>query len=227
MEYFCEDEMYINTECETCKRVLKIHRENCIKNEKGFLLHTPIKCFCETISNEIVRKNEVNILAHASSFDVEFINEKVIIKNKGLNRFANKEYVLELIDIINTKITVPGLITLGKFKITFLKGKLTKEIETNFKKNELSNFNRIHQEINSYIRENKAECKTCGYIWYFNSLDVISESGKQMLNLGKNMLALGVFLPLALIPDSQVNELKRCSKCGSRAVTIKEVINRR
>lgn len=65
------------------------------------------------------------------------------------------------------------------------------------------------------------------WLYMVFQLFVISESGKQMLNLGKNMLALGVFLPLALIPDSQVNELKRCSKCGSRAVTIKEVINRR
>ena len=55
MKYYSEDTDFINAECEHCKRVLKIKREQVIPTTTGFSLNPPggIRCFCGTIHNNI------------------------------------------------------------------------------------------------------------------------------------------------------------------------------
>lgn len=56
MKYFSENSDFINAECEHCKRVLKIKREQVIPNSNGFSLKLPggIRCICEAIHYNII-----------------------------------------------------------------------------------------------------------------------------------------------------------------------------
>ena len=55
MKYFSENTDFINAECEHCKRVLKIKREQVVPTTTGFSLTSPggIQCFCGTIHTNI------------------------------------------------------------------------------------------------------------------------------------------------------------------------------
>jgi len=53
MKYWGEDNSFIKGECEHCKRVLKISIGNTSREDNGFYLNTPIKCFCGSIHNQI------------------------------------------------------------------------------------------------------------------------------------------------------------------------------
>jgi hypothetical protein len=55
MEYFSEDKDFVNAECEHCKRVLKIKREQAIPNPTGFSLNPPggVRCFCGAVHHSI------------------------------------------------------------------------------------------------------------------------------------------------------------------------------
>jgi uncharacterized Zn finger protein len=59
MKYFSEGAQHINAECENCKRVLKIKRENCMQVDSGYKLNTPIRCFCNSISETIQGKAHI------------------------------------------------------------------------------------------------------------------------------------------------------------------------
>lgn len=55
MRYFSEDNDFVNAECEHCKKVLKIKREQTIPAATGFSLNPPggIRCFCGVIHHSI------------------------------------------------------------------------------------------------------------------------------------------------------------------------------
>lgn len=55
MNYFSEDKDYVNAECEHCKRVLKIKREQAIPSPTGFVVNPPggMRCFCGTVHHII------------------------------------------------------------------------------------------------------------------------------------------------------------------------------
>lgn len=59
MKYFSEDEQYINAECENCKKVLKIKRNNCIRTDNGYKLNPNVKCFCNNIAETIIGKADI------------------------------------------------------------------------------------------------------------------------------------------------------------------------
>jgi hypothetical protein len=55
MKYFSEKDGFVNAECEHCKRILKIKREQAIPNPKGFSLNPPggVQCLCGSVHHSI------------------------------------------------------------------------------------------------------------------------------------------------------------------------------
>ena len=53
MKYFSEDNIYINAECENCKKVLRIKRDRCAKIGDIGRLNPPARCSCGTVSDVI------------------------------------------------------------------------------------------------------------------------------------------------------------------------------
>lgn len=53
MLYFGEDNEFIKAECETCGRVLKVHKAFADVAPVGYSLNTPVKCKCGSISRII------------------------------------------------------------------------------------------------------------------------------------------------------------------------------
>lgn len=62
MRYFSEDKTCINVECEKCKRVLKINKNDCEKNNSGYNLTKDCKCSCGNVFNYISGKGTNNYL---------------------------------------------------------------------------------------------------------------------------------------------------------------------
>jgi hypothetical protein len=56
LKYFSEDQDFVNAECEHCKRILKIKREQVTPNPTGFSLnsHGGVRCFCGSVHHNIV-----------------------------------------------------------------------------------------------------------------------------------------------------------------------------
>ncbi|NLJ79331.1 MAG: hypothetical protein GX329_08210, partial [Tissierellia bacterium] len=75
-------------------------------------------------------------------------------------------------------------------------------------------------------REIEISCNQCGNTHYYNEDDLKNARYAELMNISKNLLALGAFLPLAFLPDKQVSDLKQCRECGSRNVELSEVIHR-
>lgn len=85
------------------------------------------------------------------------------------------------------------------------------------------------------IKETKSTCKACGHIWYYGKDEVTSNFGDKMQNLGSEMSNAGKdvmcctgCLPALFIPEKkikQVQDLDKCPKCGSKAVTKEQVVH--
>lgn len=67
MRYFSESDNFINGECEHCRRVLKIKREQTIPTSNGFDLNPPsgIRCFCGVVHNSLIGTQKSQ--SHSSS----------------------------------------------------------------------------------------------------------------------------------------------------------------
>lgn len=76
------------------------------------------------------------------------------------------------------------------------------------------------------MKEYERTCLKCHAVWHFSEQDVEMEKIKN----GKNMVR-GLFGMVGHIagqmPLDQVEDLKRCNKCGSREVTIVEAVSER
>jgi hypothetical protein len=187
-------------------------------------------CLCGIVFDKIasnMRKSKA-IYAKGSflSPDLELNGEYIKIKNKGLNK------------ILNASVNIPPYnVNIKKFKCSLFGGELefcyltrnnnmSKIFKFIFNSKEKIHFTLIVNEIKSYYREIKGTCPQCINIWFFNKNDEKNEQLKISKNSLKSLYGLFFFMPLALMPDAEIKELKRCPKCGSRAVTINEVINK-
>jgi DNA-directed RNA polymerase subunit RPC12/RpoP len=63
-------------------------------------------------------------------------------------------------------------------------------------------------------RETKVTCQACGHVWHYNSRDVMNNLTDAMADLN----SVKVFGQ-----KSNSNDLNRCPKCGSRAITEEKV----
>lgn len=231
LDYFGEDETYVLAECKFCEKVVKVPKDICVQTTEGLKTKNTRKCVCGQEFNLIngVAKSlspgipVINIIAHGNSFDIELHPGDVLIKKKGL---VKKEILVGIPDLFISEYNKPGLLQPGKMRIICLIDNKKKEFFTYFSKQNLSQFEQIYFELNRYVRETQGTCSVCKHNWYFNMADILREKGKRMKDTGKDLLALG-FLPLALIPNEQIRDLERCPKCGSRAVTLRDVINRK
>ena len=63
MKYFSEKDGFVNAECEHCKRILKIKREQAIPTPTGFSLNPPggVQCLCGSVHHSIAGTTQ-NIL---------------------------------------------------------------------------------------------------------------------------------------------------------------------
>ena len=75
------------------------------------------------------------------------------------------------------------------------------------------------------IKETKCTCISCGNTWYYGKQDVLMSVGNDMQNIGKDMMCCTGCIPAAFIPDKQKIDLKKCNKCGSKAIKSEEVIH--
>jgi len=75
------------------------------------------------------------------------------------------------------------------------------------------------------IKETKCTCSGCGNVWFYGKQDKIESSSAKMANLGKSMMCCSGCIPALLIPHRQEIDLKKCPKCGSKAVKKEEVIH--
>ncbi len=73
------------------------------------------------------------------------------------------------------------------------------------------------------MKEYKRTCKACNSIWHFTEQDVKLEEAKRKKNIAKAAMgAVGNHL-VGNMPLDQMEDLKRCNKCGSRNVIIVDV----
>lgn len=233
MNYFGEDDIYILAECTICKKVVKVRKDICVQGAlEGIKIKNSLKCVCNrefSLINGVAKSLSLyapglNVVAQGNSLDIEFNSGKALIKKKGL---IKKVISLTISDLLITEYKKAGLLQPGKIKLFYLSGKKKIELFTYFSKHNQSQFDQIYSEINRYVRETQGMCSVCKHVWHFNAKDVFAQTGKQMKNMGKDLLALGVFLPLSLLPNEQIQELERCPKCGTRAVTLSDVVNRK
>lgn len=231
MDYFGEDETYILAECKVCKKVVKIPKDICVQTTEGLNTKNSRKCVCGrefALINGVAKSLApgipvTNIIARGNSFDIELHPASVLVRKKGL---VKKEISVAIPDLFISEYTKPGLLQPGKLRIICLVNNKKTEFFTYFSKQNQSQFEQIYLELSRYVRETQGTCSVCKHTWYFNMADILREKGKQMKNTGKDLLALGL-LPLALIPNEQIRDLERCPNCGSRAVSLKDVINRK
>jgi hypothetical protein len=73
------------------------------------------------------------------------------------------------------------------------------------------------------VRETKCSCSACGNIWYYGKEEVQKNKAAKMHQVGKAMMCCGGCFPALLIPNKEVVNLDKCSKCGSKAVR-KEIV---
>lgn len=73
------------------------------------------------------------------------------------------------------------------------------------------------------ITENKVTCSACGNVWYFGKTESVKNTSNSLHNLGSSMMCCSGCMPALLIPQKEVIDFKRCSKCGSRAVKCEQI----
>ena len=73
------------------------------------------------------------------------------------------------------------------------------------------------------VRETRCTCAACGNVWYYGKEEVQKNSAAKMHQVGKAMICCGGCFPALLIPNQEVVDLDKCSKCGSKAVR-KEIV---
>lgn len=69
MLYFSEDNEFIKAECETCGRVLKVHKVFADAAPVGYSLNTPVKCKCGSI-NRIIKGNAESTRAKRKIYSI-------------------------------------------------------------------------------------------------------------------------------------------------------------
>lgn len=115
-----------------------------------------------------------------------------------------------------------GVVRSGFVELRFPVRRNIRTFKIEYRFNEQQQVELLINEINSYIREVKVTCKQCGKIHFFDESDVKDAQLAAKANLGKALIGLGLFLPLAFLPDENIQELKRCRSCGSRNVDLEE-----
>ncbi len=73
------------------------------------------------------------------------------------------------------------------------------------------------------IHETKCTCQACGNVWYYGKEEVEKNKAAKMNQVGKTMMCCGGCFPALLIPNREIVDLDKCSKCGSKAVQ-KEIV---
>ena len=73
------------------------------------------------------------------------------------------------------------------------------------------------------VRETRCTCSACGNVWYYGKEEVQKNNAAKMNQVGKAMMCCGGCFPALLIPNKEVVNLDKCSKCGSKAVR-KEIV---
>ena len=82
----------------------------------------------------------------------------------------------------------------------------------------------IIQEIGSVEREIKSTCNKCGKVWHFSEYDLLMEKSKIYRNIGKSLTAMGGLPSLSAIPNEELKDHTRCMECGTRDVSMEEVV---
>ena len=84
MKYFSGDKQFVNAECENCKRVLKIKREQTIENSTGFSLNPPVgvRCICGTIHHSIIGTGPIQTSSSKSEMVCPHCSTKGLFKPK-------------------------------------------------------------------------------------------------------------------------------------------------
>lgn len=73
------------------------------------------------------------------------------------------------------------------------------------------------------VCETRCTCSACGNVWYYGKEEVQKNNAAKMNQVGKAMMCCGGCFPALLIPNQEVVDLDKCSKCGSKAVR-KEIV---
>ena len=119
MKYFSEDKDYLNAECEDCKRVLKIKREQATPKPTGFSLNSPsgVRCFCGTIHHSIAGTTQ-NI-AVSLEMDYGYPNKKANHLSGGqvLSTSGSKSTIDKIKTALHVILVMGGL---GFLVIAFL-----------------------------------------------------------------------------------------------------------
>jgi len=90
MKYFSEDSDYINTECEHCRKILKIKKALAVSTSAGFDLNPPsgIRCVCGAVHHRVVGKGETTgsqkiICPHCQQRG--YVTTKKVQRKKGIS----------------------------------------------------------------------------------------------------------------------------------------------
>lgn len=73
------------------------------------------------------------------------------------------------------------------------------------------------------IKETRCTCQSCGNVYHYGKAEALENAGNSMQNCGKSMMCCSGCVPAVFIGNKPVKDLKKCPKCGSRAIT-KEVV---
>lgn len=142
MKYFSEDSEYINAECESCKRILKIKKEQTVPNPTGFTLNPPggIRCICGVIHHEIIGHEDCSTTNYYS----------------GSSRASN------------SKMICPHCQTKGSVKTRKVKrkkgisgGKATGALLT-------GGLSLLATGLSKKEKVTEARCTACGAIWHYS-----------------------------------------------------------
>jgi hypothetical protein len=68
------------------------------------------------------------------------------------------------------------------------------------------------------VRETRCTCAVCGNVWYYDKEEVQKNSAAKMHQVGEAMMCCGGCFPALLIPNQEVVDLDKCSKCCSKLV---------
>jgi hypothetical protein len=75
------------------------------------------------------------------------------------------------------------------------------------------------------ISEKKCTCKSCGKIWFYGKNELKHNSEAKSDEVVKVAMCCSGCAPALLVPTKKPIDLNKCPNCGSRAITVQEVIH--
>lgn len=168
---------------------------------------------------------EVDAICDTRRCKIRIVNETLIITiNKMFSEPIRK--IAKLTDVFVAENTL-GKSSFGDLSLFINNLEKENELKIRYMAKDKWRIDSMVNQINSYFKEYKLICNQCGNEYYFDNSDIARSKYAAMMNISKTLMALGSNLSLAYLPDKEVEEFKRCKKCGSRNVDIIEIEQKR